>query len=54
MSGGSYNYLCFKEAYEIHEHRQDLNDMRDRLIQLGFLDAARETESILLILDHLK
>ena len=51
MSGGSYNYLCFKEAYEIHEHRQDLTDMRDRLTQLGFLDAAKETESILLILD---
>lgn len=50
MSGGSYNYLCYKDAYEIHEKTEELNDMRDRLIELGFLDAASETESILLML----
>ncbi len=51
MSGGSYNYLCYKDSYEIHERRQELNEMRDRLTELGYLDAAKETESVILMLD---
>lgn len=51
MSGGSYNYLCYKDSNEIHNSRSDIESMRDRLIQLGHLDAAKETESILLTLD---
>lgn len=51
MSGGSYNYLCYKESHDIHEKRSELASMRDRLTELGYLDAAKETESILLILD---
>tara|TARA_R110000772_G_scaffold173645_1_gene285585 strand:- start:753 stop:1037 length:285 start_codon:yes stop_codon:yes gene_type:complete len=50
MSGGSYNYLCYKESYDIHERKEELNKMRDRLIELGFTDAAGETESVLLML----
>lgn len=50
MSGGSYNYLCYKESYDIHERKEELNQMRDRLIELGFTDAAGETESVLLML----
>lgn len=51
MSGGSYNYLCYKDSNEIHERIEDLNKMRDRLTSLGYLDAAKETESVLLMLD---
>ena len=51
MSGGSYDYLCFKDAYEISNYREQLCKMRDKLTELGFKDAAKETESILLILD---
>ena len=51
MSGGSYNYLCYKDSYEIHNYRQELNEMRDRLTELGYLDAAKETESVTLMLD---
>lgn len=51
MSGGSYNYLCYKDADEIPAYKSELNKMRDRLTQLGHLDAAKETESILLMLD---
>ena len=51
MSGGSYNYLCYEDGFEIHNKRQELNEMRDRLTELGYLDAAKETESILLMLD---
>lgn len=50
MSGGSYNYLCYKESYDIHERKEELKKMRDRLIELGFTDVAGETESILLML----
>lgn len=50
MSGGSYNYLCYKEAYDIHERTEELAQMRDRLIELGFTDVAGETESVLLML----
>lgn len=50
MSGGSYNYLCYKESYDIHERKEELNQMRDRLIELGFTDVAGETESVLLML----
>jgi hypothetical protein len=51
MSGGSYNYLCYKDSAELFQHRTELAEMRDRLTALGYLDAAKETESILLILD---
>jgi hypothetical protein len=26
MSGGSYNYLCHKDADDIHERRQELSE----------------------------
>lgn len=51
MSGGSYNYLCYKEYNEISNHIQDIGKMRDRLIELGFKDVAQETESILLMIN---
>lgn len=48
MSGGSYNYLCCKDASEISERKEDIGKMRDMLNELGFIDAAIETESVLL------
>lgn len=51
MSGGSYNYLCYKDSDNINESRSDINDMRDRLTELGYLDAAKETESVTLMLN---
>ena len=50
MSGGSYNYLCYKEAYDIHERKEELEQMRDRLIELNYTDVAVETESVLLMM----
>lgn len=52
MSGGSYNYLCHKDSESILTNDDALEFMRDRLISLGYVDAAKETEYILLIMDQ--
>ena len=51
MSGGSYDYLFCTDAFEIHNKIDELNKMRDRLTELGYLDAAKETESVILMLN---
>ncbi len=53
MSGGSYEYLCYKDASEIMGGAGQLEAMRDRLIELGHHDAAKETESIILMREAL-
>lgn len=53
MSGGSYDYLCFKDAPELCEghHQANIEAMSQRLAGLGYAeDAARETEELLLII----
>lgn len=51
MSGGSYNYLCYKDASMIWDSTGTLSDMAQRLAGLGYAaDAAAETESLLLLL----
>lgn len=53
MSGGSYDYLCFKDAEELcsSQHQSNLEAMSQRLGGLGYAeDAARETEELLLII----
>ncbi len=52
MSGGSFNYLCFAMPSDLFEKRGDLKDMVDELSGRGYIDAAQETETISLILDH--
>lgn len=54
MSGGSYDYLCFKDTDDLFNFRHQLHNMRDRLTDMGYMDAAKETESILLILDQVE
>lgn len=49
MSGGSYDYLCWKEAGEILECEATIQQMADRLARLGYAnDAAKETQLLLL------
>jgi len=44
MSGGSYNYICFKtDIEELVPHLSDLENMADRLESLDAEDAAKET-----------
>jgi len=49
MSGGSYDYLCFKQADDLFQMEEKLQAMADRLAALGYAeDAAKETTSVLL------
>lgn len=45
MSGGSHNYLCFKDDEDLFAYGalNDMENMASRLIELGFEDAAKET-----------
>lgn len=53
MSGGSYDYLCFKDAEDLLSGHVEGNIelMSNRLAGLGYAtDAAAETEELLLII----
>jgi hypothetical protein len=54
MSGGSHNYLCYKDSDNITDHINDIEGMRDRLTELGFIDAAKETEELICIINAYK
>jgi hypothetical protein len=45
MSGGSFNYLCFKEDEDLFNQStlNEIENMASRLLELGFEDAAKET-----------
>ena len=47
MSGGSYNYLYHKEFSDIPSMSDEMENMCDRLYELGFNDLAKETNNIL-------
>ncbi|ALO79583.1 hypothetical protein HOBO_176 [Bacillus phage Hobo] len=44
MSGGSFNYLCYKQTYELFDEENliELENMATSLIELGHKDAAQE------------
>lgn len=42
MSGGSFNYLCYKEVDDFVNSQDDLERMRDALIQYGYEDIANK------------
>ena len=47
MSGGAFNYLCYKEIEEIFNHIGDLEDMRESLIKYGYEDIAKDTQRLI-------
>ena len=51
MSGGSYNYLCYKDSDNISEAREEVKQMSERLIEFGYEDVAKETQEVLSIID---
>jgi len=50
MSGGSYNYLCFR-VKPLEEQRDQLVAMAERLQLSGYYQAARETRNVLLLVN---
>jgi len=42
MSGGSWDYLCYKELGDLEYRLEDLDDMSDRLASLGYAKKAAE------------
>ena len=49
MSGGSFEYLCYKDIDELFNVESSVEDMADALADLGYAeDAARATMDLLL------
>ena len=46
MSGGSHNYLCYKDVEEIIYETEELECMRDTLIKYGYEDIAKDTQRL--------
>ena len=49
MSGGSHNYLCYAEVQELLSGTRiaDMEDMEQRLIQLGYVDVAKDVRRLI-------
>lgn len=43
MSGGSFNYLCYREVDDLINSQDDLESMRNALIKYGYEDIAKDT-----------
>ena len=44
MSGGSYEYLCYKDHFQLFDPYKirTLEDMEQRFIDLGYIDVAKD------------
>jgi len=47
MSGGSFNYLCQRDAEEISSYLSDMEDMANELQALGQIELEAETRAIM-------
>lgn len=47
MSGGSFNYLCYREADDLINSQDDLESMRNALIKYGYEDIAKDTQRLI-------
>ena len=52
MSGGSFDYLCFMEVDKLMNNKELLDKMANRLLELGYKDAAKETVLAKIILEQ--
>ena len=52
MSGGSFDYLCFMEVEQLMNNKDLLDKMANRLLELGYKDAAKETFLAKIILEQ--
>lgn len=47
MSGGSFSYLCYKDASELMGCTDELDRMRDILICLNYTDIAQDVQRLI-------
>lgn len=47
MSGGAFDYLCYKDTEDLFNHTSDLEDMRESLIKYGYEDIAKDTQRLI-------
>lgn len=53
MSGGSFNYLCFKSVNELLVYSEDLKDMTDSLKEYGYSDIAEDVKKFILKINEI-
>ena len=47
MSGGYFDYLCYKETEDLFNRTKDLEEMREKLISYGYEDIAKDTQRLI-------
>lgn len=47
MSGGSLNYLCYKEPVELFNHLDDLEQVEQQLLAIGYKDIAQDVRRLM-------
>lgn len=47
MSGGSHNYLCYTEMPDIIGKTEDMEDIENELIKLGYSDIAKDVRRLI-------
>lgn len=47
MSGGSFNYLCYAEMPDILCKTNDMADMEEYLIRMGYTDIAKDVRRLI-------
>lgn len=47
MSGGSLNYLCYKEPAQLFDHLEDLEQVEQHLLAFGYKDIARDVRRLM-------
>ena len=47
MSGGSLNYLCYKEPEELFNHVADMEEVEATLLAEGYVDIAQDVRRLI-------
>lgn len=54
MSGGAFNYVCFRETIELIERKSELYEIIDSLVQYGYEDLAEDVKELIQRINKLK
>lgn len=47
MSGGSLNYLCYKEPKQLFDHIDDMEEVEFVLLRAGYADIAKDVRRLI-------